>query len=179
VDLVACTRESSNKKCGTKEVKRRWKLQSRNSTLKVNRYACFGERLHAFLLLVVVEAGCQRICFLTMVNCCTHGQGHKEWLAEVHFLGLVDNPYLVKLIGYCTDDDETGTEGGIQRLLVYEFMPKRGLDNHLFVKGPHIIPWHIRVQIALGAARGLAYLHEELEFQVSTYHGRLHPSSTD
>ncbi len=114
-----------------------------------------------------------------MVNCCTHVQGHKEWLAEVHFLGLVDNPYVVKLIGYCTDDDETGTEGGIQRLLVYEFMPKRGLDNHLFVKGPHIIPWHIRVQIALGAARGLAYLHEELEFQVSTYHGRLHPSSTD
>jgi hypothetical protein len=101
-----------------------------------------------------------------MVNCCMHVQGHKEWLAEVHFLGLVDNPYLVKLIGYCTDDDETGTEGGIQRLLVYEFMPNRGLDNHLFVKGPHIIPWHIRVQIALGAARGLAYLHEELEFQV-------------
>ena len=91
-------------------------------------------------------------------------QGHKEWLAEVHFLGLVDSPYLVKLIGYCASDDD---ERGIQRLLVYEYMPNKGLDDHLFLPGRRPLSWSQRVKIGLGAARGLAYLHEEMEIQVS------------
>ncbi|PRQ18586.1 putative non-specific serine/threonine protein kinase [Rosa chinensis] len=45
--------------------------------------------------------------------------GHKEWLAEVQFLGVVNHPNLVKLLGYCSIDGERG----IQRLLVYEYMP--------------------------------------------------------
>jgi hypothetical protein len=74
-------------------------------------------------------------------------QGHKEWLAEVHFLALVDNPFLVKLIGYCAEDGPTGSH----RLLVYEYMPNRGLDIHLFRGAPPILPWQARVKIALGA----------------------------
>lgn len=89
-------------------------------------------------------------------------QGHKQWVAEVQFLGVVDHPNLVKLIGYCAMDGERG----IQRLLVYEFMPNKSLEDHLFRKSHDPLPWQRRLQIMLGAAQGLAYLHEELEAQV-------------
>lgn len=81
-------------------------------------------------------------------------QGHKEWLAEVNFLGDLIHPNLVKLIGYCIEDD--------QRLLVYEFMPRGSLENHLFRRSLPL-PWSTRMKIALGAAEGLAFLHEEAE----------------
>ncbi|KAJ8426067.1 hypothetical protein Cgig2_011284 [Carnegiea gigantea] len=51
-------------------------------------------------------------------------QGHREWLTEVSFLGQLRHPNLVKLIGYCCEDDH--------RLLVYEFMFRGSLENHLF-----------------------------------------------
>ncbi|KAK7277209.1 hypothetical protein RIF29_18360 [Crotalaria pallida] len=89
-------------------------------------------------------------------------QGHKQWLAEVQFLGVVEHPHLVKLIGYCASDGERG----IQRLLVYEYMPNKSLESHLFDKAYDPLPWKTRLEIALGSAQGLAYLHEELEVQV-------------
>ncbi|KAJ4712596.1 putative Protein kinase [Melia azedarach] len=92
-----------------------------------------------------------------------HGlQGHKEWLAEVQFLGVVNHPNLVKLLGYCCTDDERG----IQRLLVYEYMANRSLEDHLFNRARSTLPWLRRLDIILGAAEGLAYLHEGLEIQV-------------
>ncbi|XVE68069.1 hypothetical protein DITRI_Ditri09bG0039500 [Diplodiscus trichospermus] len=51
-------------------------------------------------------------------------QGHKEWLAEVDFLGNLLHPNLVKLVGYCIEDNH--------RLLVYEFMSRGSLENDLF-----------------------------------------------
>ncbi|KAK4757820.1 hypothetical protein SAY87_019121 [Trapa incisa] len=89
-------------------------------------------------------------------------QGHKQWVAEVQFLGVLDHPNLVKLIGYCAADSERG----IQRLLVYEFMPNKSLDDHLFNKAYATLSWTARLQILIGAAQGLAYLHEGLEAQV-------------
>ncbi|XVF51885.1 hypothetical protein PTKIN_Ptkin04bG0220200 [Pterospermum kingtungense] len=88
-------------------------------------------------------------------------QGHKEWLAEVQFLGIVNHPNLVKLLGYCCVDGERG----IQRLLVYEYMPNRSLEDHLFSK-TSTLPWKTRLEIMLGAAEGMAYLHEGLEVKV-------------
>jgi serine/threonine protein kinase len=89
-------------------------------------------------------------------------QGHKQWVAEVQFLGVVEHPNLVKLIGYCAEDGERG----IQRLLIYEYMPNRSLEDNLFNKAYPTLTWEKRLQILLGAAEGLAYLHEELEVQV-------------
>lgn len=81
-------------------------------------------------------------------------QGHKEWLAEVHFLGQLYHANLVRLIGFCAEDDH--------RLLVYEFMQRGSLENHLFRRGNYNqeLSWAIRIKIAVGAARGLAFLHE-------------------
>nr|XP_043635715.1 probable serine/threonine-protein kinase PBL8 [Erigeron canadensis] len=78
-------------------------------------------------------------------------QGHREWLTEVNFLGQLRHPNLVKLIGYCCEDDH--------RLLVYEFMFRGSLENHLFRKASVPLPWSTRMMIAYGAAKGLAFLH--------------------
>ncbi|XP_062189274.1 serine/threonine-protein kinase RIPK-like [Phragmites australis] len=79
-------------------------------------------------------------------------QGHKEWLAEVIFLGQLRHPNLVKLVGYCCEDEH--------RLLVYEYMEHGSLENHLFKKIPAVLPWSTRLNIAVGAAKGLAFLHD-------------------
>lgn len=89
-------------------------------------------------------------------------QGHKQWLAEVQFLGVVNHPNIVKLLGYCAQDGERG----IQRLLVYEFMPNKSIEDHLFNRGLVTLPWERRLEIMLGAAQGLDYLHQGLEVQV-------------
>ncbi|XP_072981389.1 probable serine/threonine-protein kinase PBL3 [Typha angustifolia] len=79
-------------------------------------------------------------------------QGHKEWLTEVNYLGRLHHSNLVKLIGYCSEGDN--------RLLVYEFLPKGSLENHLFRRGSQPLPWAIRIKVAIGCARGLSFLHD-------------------
>ncbi|PKI72375.1 hypothetical protein CRG98_007245 [Punica granatum] len=82
-------------------------------------------------------------------------QGHNEWLAEIVFLGQLYHPNLVKLIGYCLEDEH--------RLLVYEFMPRGSLENHLFRRNSYYQPlsWKLRIKVALGAAKGLEFLHSD------------------
>lgn len=89
-------------------------------------------------------------------------QGHREWVTEVNVLGIVEHQNLVKLVGYCADDDERG----IQRLLIYEYMPNKSVEHHLSHRAETPLPWSRRLKIAQDAARGLTYLHEEMDFQV-------------
>lgn len=89
-------------------------------------------------------------------------QGHKEWVTEVNVLGIVEHPNLIKLIGYCADDDERG----IQRLLVYEYAPNRSVESHLSARSETTLPWTMRLRIAQDAARGLMHLHENMDFQI-------------
>ncbi|KAF7129317.1 hypothetical protein RHSIM_Rhsim10G0053900 [Rhododendron simsii] len=80
-------------------------------------------------------------------------QGLQEWQSEVNFLGRVSHPNLVKLLRYCSEEKEL--------LLVYEFMQKGSLENHLFGRASAVqpLPWGIRLSILIGAARGLQFLH--------------------
>ncbi|XP_044494447.1 probable serine/threonine-protein kinase PBL26 isoform X2 [Mangifera indica] len=70
-------------------------------------------------------------------------------------LSLLHHENLVNLIGYCADGD--------QRLLVYEYMTMGSLEDHLLNRSPEQKPldWQTRMKIALGAAKGLEYLHDK------------------
>uniref|UniRef100_A0A803PTR5 Protein kinase domain-containing protein n=1 Tax=Cannabis sativa TaxID=3483 RepID=A0A803PTR5_CANSA len=82
-------------------------------------------------------------------------QGNKDFLSEVSTLSLIHHPNLVNLIGYCADGD--------QRLLVYEYVSGRCLNNHLLDREPNqkVLDWFTRIKIGYGIATGLEYLHEK------------------
>nr|CAD1819304.1 unnamed protein product [Ananas comosus var. bracteatus] len=84
-----------------------------------------------------------------------HGiqQGEKQFRAEVSTIGTIQHVNLIRLLGFCSE--------GTGRLLVYEYMPKGSLDMQLFQSNSAILSWNTRYQIAIGTARGLAYLHEK------------------
>ncbi|KAJ1281930.1 hypothetical protein BS78_03G011100 [Paspalum vaginatum] len=88
---------------------------------------------------------------------CLKGLGHadKQFRAEVQTVGVIKHTNLVRLLGFCVKGD--------MRLLVYEYMPNGSLDLHLFSEKSSLLNWDLRYQIALGIAKGLAYLHEECE----------------
>ncbi|XP_057771667.1 receptor-like serine/threonine-protein kinase ALE2 isoform X2 [Salvia miltiorrhiza] len=82
-------------------------------------------------------------------------QGGREFLAEVEMLGRLHHRNLVKLIGICAEEHS--------RCLVYELVPNGSVESHLHGVDKEVAPldWPARMKIALGAARGLAYLHED------------------
>ncbi|KAK9133710.1 hypothetical protein Scep_013238 [Stephania cephalantha] len=81
-------------------------------------------------------------------------QEEKQFRREVSTIGLIHHVNLVRLRGFCSE--------GAKRMLVYDFMPNGSLERHLFHQNnSKILNWEQRYQIALGTARGLAYLHDE------------------
>eukprot|EP01018_Ginkgo_biloba_P041189 Gb_00065 [translate_table: standard] len=82
-------------------------------------------------------------------------QGGREFIAEIEMLSRLHHRNLVKLIGICTEEHN--------RCLVYELIPNGSVESHLHGHDKVTAPldWDARMKIALGAARGLAYLHED------------------
>ncbi|XP_017982184.1 PREDICTED: G-type lectin S-receptor-like serine/threonine-protein kinase LECRK3 [Theobroma cacao] len=83
-------------------------------------------------------------------------ENDKEFKTEVTAIGQTNHRNLVQLLGFCSE--------GQHRHLVYEFMSNGSLRDFLFRGStPN---WYLRIQIALGTARGLSYLHEECSIQI-------------
>ncbi|KAG7577134.1 Protein kinase domain [Arabidopsis thaliana x Arabidopsis arenosa] len=80
-------------------------------------------------------------------------QGDVEFCSEVEVLSCAQHRNVVMLIGFCIEDS--------RRLLVYEYICNGSLDSHLYGRQKETLEWPARQKIAVGAARGLRYLHEE------------------
>ncbi|KAF3772627.1 G-type lectin S-receptor-like serine/threonine-protein kinase, partial [Nymphaea thermarum] len=104
--------------------------------------------------------------------------GDKAFETEVRVIGRTHHKNLVQLLGFCDE--------GSHRLLVYEYMEQGSLSSFLF--GSIRPEWNLRIQIAVGIARGLMYLHEECSTQIIhcdikpgniLLHGNLIPKISD
>ncbi|OEL21035.1 putative serine/threonine-protein kinase [Dichanthelium oligosanthes] len=88
------------------------------------------------------------------------GQAEREFRVEVEAIGRVRHKNLVRLLGYCAE--------GAHRILVYEYVDNGNLEQWLHGEVGPVSPltWDIRMNIVLGMAKGITYLHEGLEPKV-------------
>ncbi|KAB1216929.1 hypothetical protein CJ030_MR4G016058 [Morella rubra] len=98
-----------------------------------------------------------RVIAVKQLSVASH-QGKNQFIAEIATISTVQHRNLVKLYGYCLEGD--------RRLLVYEFLENKSLDQALFGNRSLNLGWSTRYDICLGVARGLAYLHEESSFRI-------------
>lgn len=95
-------------------------------------------------------------------------QADREFQSELSILGAIRSPHIVSLLGYCIEKNK--------RVLVYEYMPNRSLQDYLFSDvGGGNVNWEIRFQIIQDVARALEFLHNECDPPV--IHGDIKPSN--
>ncbi|RXH98757.1 hypothetical protein DVH24_011082 [Malus domestica] len=93
-----------------------------------------------------------RVVALKQLSVASH-QGKSQFVSEIATISAVQHRNLVKLYGCCIE--------GNHRILVYEYLENKSLDQALFGTSNLHLDWPTRFNILLGTARGLAYLHEE------------------
>ncbi|XP_004303236.1 PREDICTED: putative receptor-like protein kinase At1g80870 [Fragaria vesca subsp. vesca] len=94
-------------------------------------------------------------------------QTEREFQNELQILGGLRSPFLVTLLGYCVEKDF--------RILVYEYMPNRSLQESLFGEGVLSLGWERRFEIITDVARALEFLH--LGCDPPVIHGDIKPSN--
>lgn len=88
-------------------------------------------------------------------------QGKSEFMNEVQILSTVQHRNLVRLFGCCAE--------GAERILVYECLRNRSLQQALFGTGTNFsspLEWSVRRMIVMGTAKGLKYLHEDSRVRI-------------
>ncbi|XP_021300674.1 probable serine/threonine-protein kinase PBL7 [Herrania umbratica] len=85
-------------------------------------------------------------------------QSVEEFRNEVRLLSTVNHPNLVGLVGFC---EEPGPKGA--KVLVYEYVPHGSLLEYIMGRGGRNLTWRQRVNIAIGAAKGIAHLHDGIK----------------
>lgn len=94
-------------------------------------------------------------------------QTEREFQNELQILGGLRSPFLVTLLGYCVEKNK--------RVLVYEYMPNRSLQESLFGEGCLGFSWERRFCIIMDVARALEFLH--LGCDPPVIHGDIKPSN--
>ncbi|CAN1138353.1 G-type lectin S-receptor-like serine/threonine-protein kinase RKS1 [Linum perenne] len=90
-------------------------------------------------------------------------QGLEQFKSEVFLISKLQHRNLVKLHGCCIDDEE--------QMLIYEYLPYKSLDSLLFVdhdpsSEQPFLDWRKRLNIIVGIARGILYLHQDSRFRI-------------
>ncbi|KAL7248861.1 hypothetical protein ACSBR1_011110 [Camellia fascicularis] len=98
-----------------------------------------------------------RVVAVKQLSVASH-QGKGQFVTEIATISAVQHRNLVKLYGCCIEGDK--------RLLVYEYLENKSLDQALFGKKTLYLNWPTRFDICLGVARGLSYLHEESRVRI-------------
>nr|XP_029147740.1 putative receptor-like protein kinase At5g39000 [Arachis hypogaea] len=101
------------------------------------------------------------------LKCCNSNQHFLEFMKEIELLCQLHHPNLISLVGFCNHEKK--------KIIVYEFMCNGSLHDHLYNRDKKPLSWQTRLEICIGVARGLHYLHAGAKRSI--FHCDIKPSN--